>query len=86
MHSGKKPRATFITLSSPITVMPFRVNDLHVSNVTSTFQADAWTYSQFHCLSRSLSQWPLFPRSSQQVCPTNAILCSLCVFGYSFIY
>lgn len=42
----------FITLSSPITILAFQVNDLHVSNVTSRFGANAWII--FSCIITSV--------------------------------
>lgn len=40
-YKGCELKLGFITLSSPITILPFRVNNLHVSNVTSRFPANA---------------------------------------------
>jgi len=37
-----KASLAFVTLSSILTIMPFRVNELHVSNVTSF----SWTDEQ----------------------------------------
>lgn len=43
----EKAGLAFITLSSPITILPFRVNNLHVSNATSRFPTNAWIFLSF---------------------------------------